>query len=244
MSNFAFTSAYIGANQVNLSGFANQLSLSHSGQVRDRTTFADGGWTRQAVTLGTFSLSASGFQDYVAPSPDALTGPDSFAPLNTFTVSIPGTAAGDVAHFGTCRSVSLTPLEGAPGDMAPFSIDWVGADKILRGQLLHPPAARTSTGNGTTLAMAGPSATQALWASFHVHSVTGSGTITFIVETDDNSGMSSATTRITSTAFAAVGHEVRSVNGAFASETHVRVRWTISGFTSVTFGVAAGVGPQ
>jgi hypothetical protein len=53
--------------------------------------------------------------------------------------------------------------------------------------------------------------------------------------------MTSATTRITSTAFAAVGAEVRSLAGALAGETHIRVVYTISGFTSVTFTVAAAV---
>lgn len=241
---FSMTTVHIAVDEVNLSGFANQLALSFSGQEKDITTFASGGFEQKMVGLGTFALNASGFQDYVAPSPDALTNPSALGGFDTFSVSVPGTTAGDVAYFGQARSTSLTPLDGAVGDVAAFSAQWGGTAKLRRGVMLHPVAARTSTGNGTTVAMAGPSATQALAAAFHVHSVTGTGTITFVVETDDNSGMTTPTTRITSSAFAAVGHEVASVNGAFASETHVRVRWTISGFTSVTFSVAAGIGPQ
>ena len=53
--------------------------------------------------------------------------------------------------------------------------------------------------------------------------------------------MTTPTTRITSTAFAAVGGEVKSLAGALAGETHIRVVYTISGFSSVTFTVASGV---
>ena len=242
MAVFSLTTVHVAVNEVNLSGFANQLALSFSAQEQDITTFGSGGFAQKMVGLGTFALDASGFQDYVAPAPDSLTAPANLGGLDTFSVSVPGTTAGDIAYFGQARSTSLTPLDGSVGDPAAFSAQWAGTSKLRRGVMLHPVAARTSTGNGTTVALAGPTATQALAAAFHVPSVTGTGTITFVVETDDNSGMTTPTTRITSSAIAAIGHEVGSVNGAFASETHVRVRWTISGFTSVTFSVAAGVG--
>jgi hypothetical protein len=71
--------------------------------------------------------------------------------------------------------------------------------------------------------------------------IVSTGTITFTIQTDDNSGMSSATTRITSSAFAAVGHQFTSVAGSLAGETHIRVGYTIAGFSSCIFAVSAGV---
>ena len=242
MAVFSLTNVFVAANEIDLSLFANQTALDFSGNELDITTFGSGGWTQKMVGLGSFNLTASGFQDFTAPSPESLTNPSTFAGLHTFTVSVPGSAVGDVAYFGQSRSTSITDIDGAVGDAAKFSLAWPGTSKLTRGVMLHPKAARTATANGTTTALAGPTATQALRAAFHVHSVSGTGTITFVVETDDNSGMTTPTTRITSSAIAAVGHEVGSAAGAFASETHVRVRWTISGFTSVTFSVAAGVG--
>jgi hypothetical protein len=111
----------------------------------------------------------------------------------------------------------------------------------VRGVVAAPYASRVATGNGTATALAGPSASQSLYAAFHVHSVTGAGTCTLVVQSDDNVGMSTPTTRITSNAFAAVGSQFASVTGAFASETHVRVNHTISGFSAVSFSVVVGV---
>jgi hypothetical protein len=61
------------------------------------------------------------------------------------------------------------------------------------------------------------------------------------VQTDDNAGFTSSTTRITSTAFAAIGHQFTSLAGALAGETHVRLGWTIAGFSSCVFSAAVGV---
>jgi hypothetical protein len=100
----------------------------------------------------------------------------------------------------------------------------------------------TATGSGTATTFTTPVAGQGIWASFHVTSVTGTGTITFTIQTDDNSGFSSSTTRLTATAMAAVGGQfATAATGALAGETHIRVGYAISGFTSVTFFAAAGV---
>ena len=46
---------------------------------------------------------------------------------------------------------------------------------------------------------------------------------------------------ITSQSFTATGAQFTSLAGALTGETHIRTQWTITGFTSVTFAVAAGV---
>jgi hypothetical protein len=215
--------------------------MSASAEELDVTTFGSGGFRQKAVGLREHMFSVDGFQDYAATGVDAFFG-NTLGGLSTVTVGPNGAAtAGDRAYFGTGRLFSSTPLTGDVGQPGTFSFGFSGDGPLVRGVYLHPQAARTSTGNGTAVALAGPTATQRLYANFHVLSVTGTGTITFTVATDDAVGMASPTTRITSTAFAAVGHEQRSVAGAFASETHARVTWTISGFTSCTFVVAAGV---
>jgi predicted cobalt transporter CbtA len=78
-----------------------------------------------------------------------------------------------------------------------------------------------------------------LYAAFHVLSVTGTGTITFTVKTAATIAMTGATTRITSSAFAAVGAEIDTVAGPI-TDGFARVDWTIAGFTSVTFAAAIG----
>jgi hypothetical protein len=245
MAVFALTSLHVGINELNMSAFANQIETSAMSDELDVTTFAAGGYRQKITGLGGFNVNVGGFQDFVAPSP-GISFPGTTATvdgaLSTFTVAPSGDTVGNVAYFGQTRIMNITDLSGSVGDAAAFSMDMVGTSRLVRGQMLAPVAAQTATGFGTATAMTMPTATQSLHAAFHVHSVTGTGTITFTVQTDNAVGFPSATTRITSSAFAAIGHGFSSVAGAIASETHVRVGYTIVGFTSVTFSVAAGVG--
>lgn len=237
------TSAYLAVDNVNMTGFANDVMVSMSSEERDITTFASGGSRQKITTLGSTSVMFAGFQDdATTAAPRDLMQFSDVGGLFVYQVSIPGTTAGDASVFGQARNLSMTPIRGAVGDVADFSLDLTGTAHEIVGTLLHPPAARTSTGSGSAVAFTMPVAGQALHAAFNVHSVTGSGSITFTIQTDDAVGFPTATTRITSQAFTAVGAQFASVSGAIATETHIRAGWTISGFTSVTFGISVGVG--
>jgi hypothetical protein len=242
MAVYTNTTMSIAVNELQMAGYVNACELAVTAEEKDITTFASGGYVQKAVGLATFTLATSGFQDHTAPSPGSVFNPTSLASTteDTFTISVPGATVGDPAFFGKSIEASISEF-GQVGEVAPFALNFAGTGRLIKGQMLHPAFARTATGNGTITTFTTPTATQSLWASFHVHSVTGTGTITFTVQTDDAVGFGSPTTRITSTAFAAVGHEVRSLAGALAGETHIRVVYTISGFSSVTFTVAAGV---
>lgn len=244
MAVFAMTTVHVAAGDLFVSTFADQVSLTGSQDERDVTTLASGGWRQKIGALATVGLNVSGFQDF------ATVGPDVSFPATTtiadsaytpWSVSVPGTTAGDVAYFGQARRAMIVPLRGAVGDVAGFEIGFDVTGRPIRGLMAAPFASRVATGNGTTIALAGPTATQSLYAAFHVHSVTGAGTVTFTVQTDDNSGMTTPTTRITSTGFTAVGSQFTSVAGAFSGETHVRVNHTITGFSAVSFTAVVGV---
>jgi hypothetical protein len=236
------TTMAIAVNELQMAGFVNACSLDVTAEEKDITTFASAGYRQKAVGLATFTLATSGFQDHTAPSPGSVFNPTSLSTgaEDTFTISVPGATVGDPAWFARCHETSISEF-GQVGEVAPFALNFAGTGRIIKGQMLHPAAARTVTGSGTAAAFTTPIAGQSLWASFHVHSVSGAGTFTCRIQTDDNVGMSSATTRITSTGFTAVGHEVRSLAGALAGETHIRVDYTVTGFSSVTFSVAVGV---
>jgi hypothetical protein len=246
MAVFALTQLHLAANEVNMSCFANSVDVSAQSDELDVTTFCGGGYRQKITGLSTFNVNASGFQDYVAPSPG--TAFDGSAVLvspgttNTFTVAPTGDTVGNVAYFGQSKSTTLTELSGAVGEVAGFTLNTSGTNRLVRGVMLHPVTARTATGNGDAVAFTPPTATQSLHAAFHVHSVTGTGTIEFEIETDDNDDFTTAITRITSAEFSDVGHGFGSLAGALTDETHIRVVYTITGFTSVTFSVAAGVG--
>jgi hypothetical protein len=210
----------------------------------DVTTFASAGYRQKIGGLTSTTFTTSGFQDFATDGPD-ISFPGTTSILNgtltPWSVSVPGTTVGDVAYFGQAIEGSITSLSGSVGEVAGFSTDFMSSGRVVRGIMAAPYAARTATGNGSAVALAGPSATQSWYVAFHVHSVTGAGSVQFVVQSDDAIGMASPTTRITSTSFTAVGSQFTSAAGAFAGETHVRVNHTITGFTSVSFSVVVGL---
>lgn len=242
MAVFALTNVSAVVDSLELAGFARQISIDASADELDVTTLNSGGWRQKIPGLRTFTVAAEGFQDFDTTGVDPVFPGTTLGGLDTFTITPQSTAtAGDVAFLGQGRLTNATPLTGNVGDVAGFSLNFAGTDRVVRGVMLHPTAARTATGTGTALAFTFPTTGQRLYASFHVLSVTGSGTITFTVQSDNAVGFPSAATQITSQAFTAVGHQLASVAGPIASETHIRAGWTITGFTSVTFAIAAGV---
>lgn len=131
---------------------------------------------------------------------------------------------------------------GAHGEAAPFSGSFAGSSQMFRGQeMLSSATARTATGTGTGQNLGAVTSAQRLYAALHVVSASGTTpSMTVTVESDDNSGFTSAVTRLTFTAATARTSEWKYVAGPI-TDTHYRVRYTISG-TSPSFNAFALVG--
>lgn len=242
MTAFFNTNFEVLVDAIDLAGFATQADLSIEFDSIDVTTLASNGWRNLIPGMGQSTFNVTGFQSLTSVEPffqGTGTGSNiiSIAPQNG------GMTIGDPVYFGGARTVTRTPLSGAVGDAAGFTLNWTSDGRLARGQVIHPLAARTATGTGTVTTFTTPVAGQHLVASFHVTAVSGTGSITFTVATDDAVGFGTPTTRITSAAMTGTGGQLASAAGPFAGETHARVGWTITGFTSVTFFVALGVSP-
>jgi hypothetical protein len=236
------TSTLIAVDGLYASAYSKSVKCGISAPLKVWTNHASGGYEQWASGLGIGVLEMSGNQDFATNGPLSVVSPLTMGTLRTFTVAYPGLTAGDAAVVGQGYNFQVeSPVGGQVGELGSFSAQFSSSGKVAEGKLLHPRFARTATGSGTAVTFTPPTASQTLYASFHVHEVAGAGTITFTVQTDDNSGMTTPTTRITSSAFAAVGGGFGSLAGALAGETHIRTGYTISGFTSVTFSVAFGV---
>ena len=239
-----FTNTRVSAtvDTLEIAAFATTVTMEATADEIDVTTLNSAGWRQKIPGLRTFTIGVEGYQDFDTVGVDPVFGVSGLTGLDTFTVAPTTTAtAGDLAFIGQGRLLGNTPLSGTVGEAGAFSMNWAGTDVIARGQVLHPSAARTATGTGTALAFTFPTTGQRLYATFHVLSVTGTGSIVFTVQSDDAVGFPSATTRITSQTFTAVGHQLTSVAGPITAETHIRLGWTITGFSSVTFVAAAAV---
>ena len=226
-------------------GFAEKLSLEGSADEKIFTNLASNGWHIKKVGLAQYSLDVGGFDDYAATGIATVLKPvTNIGNASVFTVAPTtlGATVADPVFMGQGYLLHTDPMMGAVGDEARIELGWKGDAQLVRGQVVHPEAARTASGNGTATALVPPTATQSIYGHFHLLSVSGAGTITFQVQTDDLVGMASPVTRLTSQAFAATGAQRVSAAGSLAGEVFVRVIWTIAGFTSCTFSVAVGVG--
>lgn len=243
MSVFVATALSVMVDTVEAAGFANKVTINGMAQDKRADNFAGGGWETHVAGLASFDLAVEGWQDYAATGIDQAYPMSGFGAGAVITVGIPGNTAGDTAYFGQGIPSALSPTMYEVGELAKWAASWNGTARPVRGLLLHPQAARTASGTGTAVAFTAPTAAESLYASFHVLSVTGTGTLVLKVQTDNGSGFPSAADRITSQTFTAVGREYASLAGSLSGETHMRASWTVSGFTSVTFGIAAGVAP-
>lgn len=209
------------------------------------TNFGSGGFTEMKPGLKHGDFTVDAFQDFDIGVMDDLLGPAALLTSN-YPISVQpnptGTeTAGDPAYFSRGILTKYDPLGGAKGQAAKAITGAVYDTAVIRGYAAHPEAARTSTGTGTAVALVGPTATQKLYGALHVTAYTGLTNVVFKIQSDDNSGFSSATDRITFGTVTAVGSEFASVAGSFSSETYHRISWTASGAGSVTFAGFFGV---
>jgi hypothetical protein len=227
-----------------LTGNSNKIELTAEVESKDSTNYASNGWGE--VKGGLTSAEISGGGQWEAGDPSKVddaswsqlggTGPWSISANNSASV-------GDLAYLTNAMRSEYT-LGEAVGEVAP----WTGTAKsswpVARGQFAHPPGtARTATGTGTALNLGAVTAGKRLYAALHVLSVSGTTpSITARVESDDNSGFSSATTRLTFDAATAVGGQILRTDGTAITDTWWRVAWTISGTTpSFLFVAALGI---
>lgn len=257
MSTMVFTDAKVYVGGYNVSGYANEATLSLSPDMLNETTFGN---TTTKNKPGMLSLKGGvkGFMDYTyplgSPNGDTLNSLDSltFSKLtdgvltDVLTMAPVGNAEGDLAYF--CQHVSsrYMPLSGAVGQLIPYELDFnaIGT-RLIRGQV-GMTGVKTSTGSGVGASglnvSGGVLSTQRLYAAVHVISTSGTTpSLTVVVESAAANTFASPTTRITFSPFTtSVGSSWQSVAGAI-TDTWFRMRWTISGGTP-SFTVFGAIG--
>lgn len=226
-----------------LSADMNALALNYGAEMLDNTTF--GATTRiNKAGLKTILAQHEGLWDS-----NGTDQPDDvfFSRIGTSDVPVtisPQTGAdGELAFL--FRAVHSEYAPGATvGDLLAFTVKMEGSDgdPLVRGMVLHPATARTSTGNGTARQLGAVSATQSVVASLHVIAASGtSPTLDVTVRSDDASGFSSPTTRLTFTQATGITSEWKTAAGAITDD-YWRVTYTIGGTNpSFTFVVAVGI---
>ena len=177
---------------------ANDASLTANVDVQKATTFCSGAWEAFLPGVMSSELSAAGvWSTGTGDTIDAVEWGANGATDRVVTYAPVGTE-GTVAYMlqGTRTSYSFG---GAHGEVAPWSISAVGtgSNGMVRGQLLCDKTAAISgagaIGSGVQLGAVG--ATEFLYATLHCFAA--GTTLTVVLESDDNAGFTSATTRYT-----------------------------------------------
>lgn len=214
-------------------------------QMKPSTTFADGGYSCVKPGLISGEALVRGFNDY---DEDVLDDELSVDQLGTqYPVTVDpcptGTStAGDPCWIARGLVGKVMPFgQGQHGEMAGFEYALPYDFAIVQSKVAHPSAARTTDGDGTAVALAGPTATQKLYAALHVTAYSGLDSVVFKIQSDNDSGMASATDRITFATATGRTSEFASVAGDFSTETHHRITWNVTGTGSCTFVAAFGV---
>lgn len=239
MASFVLTDAKIWVAQYDLSGDMNAVALEEAVDPKDATTFGAGTRIHKGgladVRLSAEGLFNADLTDAVVPS--LIGNTNSLVPLS---VAAQGATEGNVAHI---FPASLAEYQfGAPvGEMLAFSLQAAAVRtipgsgtraRLARGQILLSTQ-KTATGSGTAFQLGAVGATQKLYVAMHVLAQSG-GTPTLRVQSDDNGGFASATTRATSGSIA----DWLVVNGPITDDWW-RADWTFSGTNFTAIVIAA-----
>lgn len=238
MSTFVLTDARILLAGVDLTAKSNQIGLTYEAETQDATVFGNDTRTMKGG-LYVLSGEVGGFTD------DVLTGSTVYDAVGAGPSVLQMAAPGDDGTTGYAfRSVAAShqPVGGSVGDMAADSLSLQGksGSPLVQGTiLLSAASAKTSTGTGTGRQLGAVAAGEKVYGALNV--VSASGTLDVTVESDDNSGFTSATTRLTFPQATAVGDGWQTADGAITDDWW-RVSYTIGGGSpSFKFQVLVGI---
>ncbi|MET8265940.1 hypothetical protein ABZU92_18330 [Micromonospora arida] len=239
MATIALTDATVWVGGYDFTGDINQLNLNATADQLDVTTFGSGGFRNRIGGLRDVSAQLAGFwSSGTSAAPDPHLSPDLGVADRVLTAA-PDDAEGSVAYLARVGKFS-TQMFGAVGDAVPFSLDVQGTNKegLIRGRVLKAKGNVSATGATGTAAQLGAVGTgQFVYCTLHVFSA--GTTITAVLESDDNAGFTTATTRATLGPITTTGGTwAARVAGAIADD-YYRLRVTA---VTGTFQIAAAAG--
>ena len=239
MAKFVFNDGKVFSGGYDLSSHVTSVNLDITAEELDATTINSGGFREKLGGLKDSTLSMDGFYEAGANKPDALLGASIGNELIVTTV--PDAGVGNTAYFMKSRLFSYQ-MFGAVGEIAPFSISKSQSDdEVVQGKI-EIDGALTATGNSTGVQLGAVGATEKVYVAIHCTAVSGTSTptVTFKLQSDDNSSFTSPTDRITFSNITAIGADYQSAAGAI-TDTYYRLNYTISG-TSPSFSIHATIG--
>lgn len=237
MSKQVISDAQVHWNGRNLSGNLNQVDLMGEAATEDVTNFASGGWRELVAAIAKGAASFAGFLENAAQPDQAFFEASEDAPL-VVTKSSPG-AIGDVAYFLDTTKVTYEPGM-AVGSAYRMNLGFEGGSPMIRGVLLGNGTDDATGGNQTAHQFGStPALGNTIYAALQVPAID-TGTCDVVIESDDNAGFTTATTRFTFTQVtAAAASQILTLAGP-VTDDYWRARVTLGGGATVDFNVFMG----
>ncbi len=204
-----------------LTGTMNALGLDCGAESKDNTVFGDD--TKSNIGgLKTVAMQCEGLVD--TTTYDKVL----FDNIGVADVPVSFGSSGDEGDPAYTFKASLGEYSpgGAVGELLAFSVGGSSTGKLVQGSLMVN-GTKTATADGTARQLGAVSATQKVYAALHVISASDADTLDVIVASDDNAGMTSATTRLTFDQQTAIGSDWQELAGAITDD-YWRVSWTIT----------------
>jgi hypothetical protein len=235
MAAIALTDAFVYLSYLDLSVESNEVMLNLEATTLESQTFGDT-WAENTIGVKSGSCDIKGFLDTTMTSDAAAFLQQALGPLaETATLGLVQTE--DMPAYIFQGKRAKYSFGGAHGTVAPVEVSIPSTGKVVRGKLAKEKGNVSATGAlGTGLLLGAVSATQYLYASFHVF--TAGTTITIVVESDDNAGFTTATTRGTFGPLTTVGGNYLTPVAGAITDTYWRFRVTAC---TGTFNVAGAI---
>lgn len=227
-----------------LAGHGKSMTIQVTVNPLDRTALDNDGWTVLHPGLKDATVSFDFMQDHAVANAIDSGFWDRFGDTGTVRSFCTTADDGSVAYLMRGINLSYTPISGTVGELAMGQVSGAtSSGPVVRGKLLHPSStARTSSSTGTGRQLGAVASGKAMYAALHVLSVSGTNpTLDVKVQSDDNSGFTTATDRITFSQADDVGSQWGSVAGA-VTDDYWRVSYTIGGTDTPTFAFAVTCG--
>lgn len=222
----------------------NRLAVQFDWQALDNTAFSMTAH-RRIGGLESAQSALGGWHDLAVSGQDVTAFTGLGATTKVVTHSVDGTET-SVAYAYLARKLNYK-IFGQLGEVAPFELGIMGSRAAgavmypaVRGQIAKAKGVVSATGQlGSVLNLGAPTSSQYVYATVHIFAA--GTTITIQVQSDDNSGMTTPTTRATIGPLTATGGTwMTRVAGPFAGEAYWRLN--VSAITgSFTIGATIAV---
>lgn len=230
-------------NGMDMSPFSGEFMCDEMAAMKEAGNFAGRGYEIVLPGLTSATGMIRGHADYASGAVSSTFTSASKGAQAGFTIMPTGSAAalGDQCSFMSGRLNAMKMLTGPVGEVADFEMSLVSDAAAVEGFVSAPLASRTTAGlitSGVNIVGGVPDGKR-LYAALHVTAAAGTN-LAVKIQSDDNSGFTTPTDRITFTTVSATGWQFSSVAGPLVSETYWRTVVTIASST-FTFATVLGV---